>query len=201
MTRRSPGMLPRMTRLPIALDTRHLPAAELRAAELDGELGMLGDAYLVTDEPTTPAARAASLRSRVAPRTILVDRGAAWVWGWTVELASVRVCVAKTARVGSSARRAGRIREAAIDEDEIHELGGIAITSPERTLIDLARFDERDDIARLLAAGIVTGGMTDEVVRAALDRRPASAGRRRARERLAAARAIIASGAVLALVG
>lgn len=184
-------MLPRMPRLlPLALDDRHLPDVELRAAALDGELSLLGDAYVVTDAPATSAARAASLARHVPARTILVDRAAAWVWGWTIDLAPVRVCVAKSARVGSSARRAGRIREAAIDPDEIHELGGIAITSPERTLIDLARFDEGPDIVELLAAGIVVGGMTVEIVRGALDRRPASAGRRRARERLAAARAL-----------
>lgn len=183
-------------RLPLVLDDRFLPAAELRAAALDGELGALGDGYLVTDCPTTSIERAASLQRQVPARTILIDRAAAWVWGWTTEPAPVRVCVAMSARVGSSARRAGRIREAAIDPDEIHAIGGISVTSPERTLIDLARFDERDDVAALLAAGIVVAGMTDEVVQAALDRRPASAGRRRARARLAEARELIARQAM-----
>lgn len=179
-------------RLPLVLDDRFLPAAELRAAALDGELGALGDGYVVTDSPPTAVERAASLQRQVPARTILIDRAAAWVWGWTTEPAPVRVCVASSARVGSSARRAGRIREAAIEADEIHALGGISVTSPERTLIDLARFDERDDIVCLLAAGLVVAGMTDDVVRAALDRRPASAGRRRARERLLAARELAA---------
>lgn len=179
-------------RLPLVLDDRFLPAAELRAAALDGELGALGDGYLVTDCPATVVERAASLHRQVPARTILIERAAAWVWGWTTEPSPVRVCVAVNARVGSSARRAGRIREAAIDADEIRAVGGIAVTSPERTLIDLARFDERADIVPLLAAGLAVAGMTEEVVQGALDRRPASAGRRRARERLAAARELAA---------
>lgn len=182
-------------RLPLVLDDRHLPAAELRAAQLDGELGALGEGFLVTDSPDTPAARAESLAPRVPPRTILEGRSAAWVWGWTHECASVRLCVPLTARIGSELRRSLGVREVSIEPDEVHELAGIAITSPERTLIDLARFDERDDIVAVLACGIVAGGMTGEVVAAALDRRPASAGRRRARERLREARALVERGA------
>lgn len=179
-------------RLPLVLDERHLPSAELRAAELDGELGRVGDCYAVTDAPMSAVARASSLALRVPLRAIVIDRCAAWVWGWTPEPSPLRICVSKGARIGSEARRAGRIREAAIDPDEIHRIGGISLTSPERTLVDLARFDERDDIVALLAAGIEVAGMTSEVIRGALDRRPASAGRRRARERLAEAEALAA---------
>lgn len=182
-------MLPGMTpRLPLVLDDRHLPAAELRAAQLDGELGALGGAFLITDSPATCVARASSLAPRVPARTILEGRSAAWVWGWTHDCAAVRLCVPLTARIGSELRRSLGVREVSIERDEVHGIAGVAVTSPERTLIDLARFDERDDIVTVLAAGISAGGMTEEVVRAALDRRPASAGRRRARERLRAAR-------------
>jgi len=77
-------MLPRMMRrLPLVLHDRDLPAVELRAAALDGELAALGDAWAVTDSPTTASARAASLAWRVPPRGILSDRSAAWVWGWS----------------------------------------------------------------------------------------------------------------------
>lgn len=188
-------MLPGMTpRLPLVLDDRHLPAAELRAAQLDGELGALGEAFLVTDSPDTAAARASSLARRVPARTILEGRSAAWVWGWTHDCASLRLCVPLRARIGSELRRALGVREVAIEPDEIHAVAGVAITSPERTLVDLARFDERDDLTALLASGIAIGGMTEEVVAAALDRRPASAGRRRARERLRAARELVERG-------
>ena len=193
-------MLPGMTpRLPPVLDDRHLPAAELRAAQLDGELGALGEGFLVTDSPSTPVARATSLAPRVPSRTILEGRSAAWVWGWTYENASVRLCVPLTARIGSELRRSLGVREVSIEPDEVHGLAGVAVTSPERTLIDLARFDERVDIVAVLAAGIAVGGMTEEVVAAALDRRPASAGRRRARERLREARGLVERGAPTAI--
>lgn len=183
-------MLPRMTpRLPLVLDDRHLPAAELRAAQLDGELGALGEAFLVTDSPDTSDARAASLAHRAPSRTIIEGRTAAWVWGWTHECGPIRLCVPLKARIGSELRRSRSVREVSIAQDEVHVVAGVAITSPERTLVDLARFDERDDIVELLASGVVIGAMTDDVIAAALDRRPAAAGRRRARERLRAARA------------
>ncbi|KQV24980.1 MULTISPECIES: hypothetical protein [unclassified Microcella] len=191
-------------RLPLILDDRDLPAVELRAAQLDGELDALGEAFLVTDSPVTPVARAASLATRIPDRTILHGRSAAWVWGWSPEPAPLALCVPLTARIGSATRRALRVREVSIDRDEVHELAGVAVTSPERTLIDLARFDESDGIVQLLAAGMVIGRMTDDVVAAALDRRPASAGRRRARERLRTARALLergGAGAIGALGG
>lgn len=185
-------MLPGMTpRLPLVLDDRHLPAAELRAAQLDGELGALGEAFLVTDSPDTAAARASSLEPRVPARTIVAGRSAAWVWGWAHDCASLRLCVPLRARIGSELRRALGVREVAIEPDEVHRVAGVSVTSPERTLVDLARFDERADIVALLASGIAVGGMTEEVVAAALDRRPASAGRRRARERLRAAQELV----------
>ncbi|WP_169078221.1 type IV toxin-antitoxin system AbiEi family antitoxin [Microcella alkalica] len=176
-----------MRRLPSILTDNDLPAVELRAAELDGELGGLAGGWAVTDAPVTAAARAAAVAPGVPARAILIERCAAWVWGWTAEPSPVRVCVARSARIGTSARREGRIREAEIDADEIRTLGGVSITSPERTLVDLARFDERDDVVALLAAGIVAAAMPSEAVAAALDRRRSAAGRRRARERLAAA--------------
>jgi hypothetical protein len=176
--------------LPVVLNDRLLPAVELRAAELDGDLCSLGHAFTIGDLPETAESRALSLESHVPSGAVLADRSAAWVWGWSPERTALRLCVAKTARIGSNTRRAHQVREAAIDPDEIHVVGGVPVTSPERTLIDLARFDERDDIAGLLARGIRAGGMSPEVVWAALDRRPASAGRRRARVRLIAALAV-----------
>lgn len=181
------------SRLPRIIDDRCLNPVELRAATLDGELGALGAAYAIIDLPPAPATRAASLASLVPERVILSDRTAAWVWGWTVESGPLRVSVSKTARIASPSRRARRAREVVIDTDEIHELEGVSITSPERTLIDLARFDEAEDIVDLLAAGIRIAGMPPEVVAAALDRRPSAAGRRRARQRLTEALALARS--------
>lgn len=178
-------------RLPLVIDDRLLTGPELRAAALDGELGAIGAAFAITDLPPTAEARAASLAGDLPDRAILADRTAAWVWGWTIERPSPpRLCVSMSARIASPSRRALRAREVVIEVDEIRDLAGTAVTSPERTLIDIARFDEGADAVELLAAGISAADLEPDAVLAALDRRPAAAGRRRARERLVAALAL-----------
>ena len=75
-----------------------------------------------------------------------------------------------------------------IELDEIARLDGVAITTPLRTLVDLARHDEGDDLPRLLASALqetaVTRGLSAERIDEALRRRPTAAHTRRARVRL-----------------
>jgi hypothetical protein len=183
-------------RLPDILDDRYLPAAELRAAELDGELFSLGHGFVSPDTPTTAAMRAASLSSQMPARTTIGGRSAAWVWGWIRQPGPLTLCVSTTARIASSARRKLAIREVVIDADEIVNLDGQAITSPVRTLVDLARFDDGDDAVSVLAHGLTASGISLETALTALDRRPAAAGRRRARVRLQSAGALVVPSAV-----
>ena len=121
-----------------------LSDAELRAAALDGEIVSLGDAYLPIDAPALPGDRARSLAAlRADPRLFAERRSAAWVHGWCAEPAAASVAVNVAARVPSGVRRRTGARELVIDDGELVFCGGVRVTSPLRTLLDLAR--EHDD--------------------------------------------------------
>ena len=180
-------------RLPVVFYPPFLSAVELRAAELDGELFAVGWGWEHADLPPSAAARAASLRPELPPRAILADRTAAWVWGWTTRRVGVAICIDIRARISSPHRRSYRAREVVIDGDEVRHLGGVSITSPERTIVDLARHDGANDVVILMAAGIRHHALMPERIGHLADRRPSSAGRRRASERIAAAFALVGS--------
>jgi hypothetical protein len=176
-----------------------LSAVELRAATLDGELHRLGDAFLPLDHPVDSRYRLTALSSAILSsaindaRIIVSHRCAAWIWGWTaVPCPNLCCCVSSQHRVPSTQRRELAIREVSIDPDEVTTLDGVSITTPLRTLIDLARHDERDDLPYVLATAIRDtaqhGAPTTSTIAAALARRPSAAYLRRARERLQRAR-------------
>lgn len=172
----------------IVLPSARLSASELRAAVLDGELVAIGEGFAPIDAPITAAARAASLApSLLDDRVVIADRTAAWVWGWGPAPAALMTCVAITARIPSPDRRRLRAREVVIDDDERRMLGTVAVTTPLRTLLDLARHDEGADVVSLLARGIRCHGITREAVDSALARRRSLSFVRPARARLAAA--------------
>lgn len=173
---------------PILLPSAHLSASELRAAALDGELVPVGEGFVPIDAPITAYARAASLAPLlIDERVVVADRSAAWVWGWGAAPRAVMTCVAITARIPSPDRRRLRTREVVIDDDERRMLGTVAVTTPLRTLLDLARHDLDDDVIALLTAGIVAHGITTENLETALTRRRSLSFVRPARARLAAA--------------
>lgn len=165
-----------------------LPAAELRAAVLDGELQPVGDVAVPIDLPVTAACRAASLARAIGdPRVIVSDRSAAWVWGWLLTAPRLSTSVSITARVTSPERRRLGAREVVIDPDETRWLGGVAVTSPVRTLVDLARHDTGPEIDELILRGMLEHHITVDDIAAALERRPRLSYVRAARERLARA--------------
>lgn len=167
------------------LSEHDLPAAELRAAELDGELFALDGCWVPIDEPDRAAQRAGALAALLPPRVIVERRSAAWVWGLLDSPPSPHeLCTAIGARV-----RTGPgwppAREVVIDDDETVVLGGIRVTTPARTVVDLARFSEPFDeqlVQRLLSLGRLTVADCVE----AMERRRNLPGKRVALERLAA---------------
>ncbi len=170
-------------RLAPVLSTRDLPAAELRAAALDGELVPIDGCWAPIDEPDRASQRALALAVQLPDRVIVEQRSAAWVWGLLDAPPRPHdLCTAIGARV-----RTGEgwpaAREVVIDEDEMVELGGIRVTTPLRTVIDLARFGAIFDeplVERLLAFGGVTVADCLE----AMNRRRNLPGKRLAVERL-----------------
>lgn len=132
-----------------------LSASELQCAVFDGELVALGEGFLPIDAPETAFARAASLAPVVLDsRVIISDRSAAWVWGWGTVPRNVTTCVSISARIPSPDRRRLCAREVVIDQHEQIVLGEVVVTSPLRTLLDLARHDAGSDLAALLERGI-----------------------------------------------
>ena len=175
-----------MTRFtPVILPGRVIAASELRAAALDGEVVALGEGFVPIDTPITARARAASLSPLlIDSRVVVADRSAAWVWGWGPAPNAVMTCVAITARIPSPDRRRLRTREVVIDNDEHRMLDIVRVTTPERTLLDLARHDTDPHVVDLLAAGIYKHGITSEAIDLILARRPALSYVRLARSRL-----------------
>jgi hypothetical protein len=170
-------------RLAPVLSERDLPAAELRAAALDGELFALDGCWVPIDEPERESQRARSLAAQLPDRVIVERRSAAWVWGLLeAPPRPHELCTAIGARVRTGEGWPAP-REVVIDDDETVVMGGIRVTTPLRTLVDLARFSAHFDESlalRLLALG---GMRLDDVIRAIGDRRNLP-GKRVALERL-----------------
>lgn len=135
-----------MTQRMSVLHDTDLPEAELCALRLDGDLFGLGTAYCAIDEIETPALRAASLARLAGVRLIVERMTAAWVWG-AAERCPTRpqFCSSLDARYRPWSRLPIEHREVAISADEVRMLDGVGVgvgvrvTSPERTLLDLAR--------------------------------------------------------------
>ncbi len=172
----------------VLLPGPRLSASELRSAALDGEVIAVGEGFLPIDMPVTPLTRAASLAPLlIDDRVVVADRSAGWVWGWGPAPAAVTTCVAITARIPSPDRRRLRAREVVIDDDERRLLGPVAVTTPLRTLLDLARHDPDPAVGRLLSAGIRHHGIDRAALEAELARRPSLSFVKPARARLLAA--------------
>ena len=130
-------------RLPLVLSERDLPLAELLAAALDGEVFRVGGAFAPIDEIVGPAHRAHAILDPAPARYIAEQRSAAWVWGAIEAPPAIHeFCVDIGARVTASPARRQHVREVVIEPQEITTFGGVSVTTPLRTAVDLARFSE-----------------------------------------------------------
>jgi hypothetical protein len=175
-----------MARLEPVLTARDLPIPELMAARLDGELAVLDGAWTPVDEIEQPRHRALSLALRLPDRVIIEQRSAAWVWG-AIPMAPAehQLCAAIGARV-----RPGEgwphVREVVIDDDDVWTLGVARVTSPARTIVDLARFAEPfdDEVQQAVHALLRVGRVSIDDCIATMDGRRNLPSKRRARARL-----------------
>jgi hypothetical protein len=126
---------------PIALTSADLPLPELLAARLDGELFSLNLSFFAIDEFETPALRAASLVPHT-PANLIAERDtAAWIWGARSAPPAVHeFCSGIGTRGRSGGPLAMTVREVVLDPAELRHLSGLAVTDPQRTLLDLLRF-------------------------------------------------------------
>ena len=178
-----------LERLPHVLSPVDLPVAELYAARLDGELFPVGGAFSPVDEIEQPELRAAAVHAEVSGRLIAEQLSAAWIWG-ALDSPPLRhqFCVGAAARVSHSPARWMTLREVIIEEDEISDLGGFLVTTPERTVIDLVRFSESfGPTERTIIRALARGGASLEAAADNVRRRRNLPNKRRALARLASA--------------
>lgn len=144
-----------------------LSRAELCAARLDGHVVEIDDAYMPADAVETPALRAGSLRDLLGDTLAASHLTAAWVHGALVEPPrrhTVQRAVPR--RLHHVFGRRIRYRESPVEENDLVTLGGVRVTSPVRTLIDLARVPDDAHAAAARALADAVPGLA----RAAIDR-------------------------------
>jgi hypothetical protein len=177
-----------MVALPSALDGSFLPLAERMAARLDGELFALGGAHCPIDEVETPALRLAGALAGYPSRLIAELGTAAWVWGAVPVLPSrLELCVDLVARARSRRGGPAGVREVVVAPEDLATLGGRRVTTPLRTVVDLARSRTEFGPAEtaMVRALASLGGFGLAECHAAIDARRNLPAKRRAVERLA----------------
>ena len=122
------------------LSPHHLPEAELHAALLDGDLVRVGGAFCTIDTIIGAEHRAASVAAEVTSRAIAELHTAAWIYGLLPDVPRrLFLCVDATSgfRPQSTARQV--FQEVVIEDGDVISVGGLAVTTPLRTALDLAR--------------------------------------------------------------
>jgi len=129
-----------------------LGPAELTAACLDGHLVDLGEGYIPADAVETAALRAASLGELLGADLAATHLSAAWIHGAIPEPPSRHtVQRAASRRLHHVLGRRIVYRDLQVDPDDLIRIGGVWVTSPPRTLADLARISDAPYEAAALA--------------------------------------------------
>jgi len=129
-----------------------LSPAELSAACLDGHLVGLGEGYVPADTIETPSLRAASLHSIAGMQLAAILESAAWVHGVLDDPpARHRLQRTSTRRLHEPIGRRFVYRDPQLPAEDIVRSGGVAVTTPARTVADLARSADPDAAAALRA--------------------------------------------------
>ncbi len=177
----------RMSRLPAVLFHSDLPEAELHAAKLDGELYPVDRCFSPIDEIDGLWNRARALSLTVPARLIAEQRTAAWIYGaLNRPPRQHQFCADISARVRPPALVAITVREVVIDASDLAELAGLLVTTPLRTVVDLARasVNFKNDDLRAVSDLMRIGRFGVEECRAVLDRRRNLPHKRLALERI-----------------
>ncbi|MEZ5191028.1 MAG: hypothetical protein R2717_09575 [Schumannella sp.] len=164
-----------MTPLPAVLGSADLPLAERMAARLDGELYALGSGHCPIDEPSSPALRLAAILTDRSPALIAELSTAAWVWTAIAPSARVlELCVPSGTRAHRAADPEIVVREVVHHPGDVTVLGRHRVTTPMRTVLDLARVRirfERVDLIAVRGLAAVGGFDRDACVAALRSRR------------------------------
>jgi len=157
-----------------------IPSAELLSMRLDGEVFPLGAGWFPVDLPDSPGLRISAVMAGRSSRLIAGGTTAAWVWGAASVLPTPLTLLSDVrARARLRPGSPAVVREVTLAEGEIAELGDGRVTTPLRTLLDLACEGAPADVLRRLAS--VADLDRDEVLSAARrERRPGVQAARRA---------------------
>jgi hypothetical protein len=177
-----------MRLIPPVLTSHDLPAAELAALRLDGEVYPLVDGWCTIDSLEGSRHRAAAVRGTRSSRLIAELGTAAWIWGAVPDVPEVlEFCVDIDARTRPGLSRTVRVRELVLDPGDSVQWSDGAVTSAVRTAVDLARF--RDTLAESERTAIMAlaelGRFGLRECQELLDRRRNLPEKRRAKQRLA----------------
>lgn len=141
-----------MTSLFLYFPGDRLSTAELSAACLDGHLVGLGEGYVPADTIETAWLRAASLHELVGANLAAILETAAWIHGARAEPpARHRLQRASPHRVHEPIGRRFVYRDTQIPEADLMRIAGVAVTTPARTVADLARSATAADLEMLRA--------------------------------------------------
>lgn len=172
-----------MARLPDVLSATDLPYPELCAARLDGEVYRLDDSFSSVDTIEQPRHRASSLRTWAPAALIAERRTAAWIYGALyAPPARHQFCVDTSSRVRPNRALRVTVREVVFGAGDVVRLDGVRITSPVRTVIDLARIPDafQSEVSGLIYRLAALWNITLEECSAVLDRRRNLPGKREA---------------------
>ena len=139
-------------RLPSVLVDADLSPVELQAARLDGEMYDLAGAYCLIGELESPAHRARAVLRGRSTRLIAELGTAAWIWGAAAEPLRLEFAVTPEARARLAPASQAAVRELVFAAGDVEALDGHRVTTPLRTILDLARFAdpfEPEIVARL----------------------------------------------------
>ena len=126
-----------------------LSQAELSAARIDGHVVEMGDAYVPADLVETADVRASTIAPLVQLGTAASGPTAAWIHGAGATppaIHHVRRCVERRLRAVTSARLV--FHDTVLPASDVQMLGGIPVSTPQRTMLDLATSLHRDPRVR-----------------------------------------------------
>jgi hypothetical protein len=170
-------------RLDSVLADDDLSPAELRAARLDGEVYDLGGAFCLIGELEGPVHRARAVLAGRSTRLIVELRTAAWVWGVGRLPERPEFAVMPDARARLGHGHQASVREIVYAPEDVVDLGGARVTSPLRTIVDLARHPDLFDSVIVRHLGELAGATLAEAL-ALLAQRHGIPGKRLAERRL-----------------
>jgi hypothetical protein len=137
--------------------------AELTAARLDGEVVALDECFLTLDTPRSPETCGASLRAIVGDHAVAESVSALWIYGLVHSPPRIHtVCIDRQNRASTPHNLRVAVRETRFLPGDIVRIGGMAVTTPIRTVYDLLRAERFTGIERGCTRALIDRFELDE---------------------------------------